>query len=890
MEKHELLHLLRTDDEYRNRLFKEQIEPVRYGICKLLDFELRPYQRLYSDKIIMSTLKASNEEVVSLQSRQAGKTETKGITVLTLVLFYLNIPWNFNVGWFAPAQSVSIMVARKRIVNQAITCKEYLADFNVRLVTGYGRERVGRNAPVLVFRNDKDEVEGQLRSMSANPRSNIKGDTLDLVIIEDCFPYEAEILTDVGWVEIGSIVEDGVATKVLSYNENTEKLEWNLVSKRMTKYVDNLIKMTYDGGYVVCTPTHKFLTDKGWKEAQDLNDMKVKLLSYDFRANRTDNFGNTFRRYVDRIPYLSVVECEDLRRTWISSERVCKVEGNNDVSRFQNEYMGRRKSWVWGTIHKLCKRVSSIFHESLLEFNKKWKKVCNEGIFRVVNTVGDSSMVYGRWFDSNLCIQYRSQYPFIFEGRKRDNSGILSREIWENEIGTRDTFQKNSLLYQIPLYDDSSSIERYTGLYSSNNASQMERTTSEMCDMFKIIPSFSQEQPKCLFRRMYKRETKKGWFKVLSQKKVFDITVDNNHNFFVRFGNGQPILAHNCQEVDQNKMDVDIFPMASTGAPIVMDGVPIPDAEKMNQYYIETITKNPRKSFLLSVDWKRACAFTKDELIELDAWDEDTEIYVDEVNAYENGSDSYRYYINQYRKYILNMRKRMMVTDPQAFLSQYELKWFTGARKLISLEDIMELEQEYDMNALNGRFCGLDIAKVMDSTVGIIFERYLGEHYLIGLFEREGVDYTQQAVDFVGFLKDFRPLRYTLMDSTGGGELFMDNFKAILYKEPREIVKEIGSWDGFDFRNREEVNRMNQIFCSDLMRGNIHFDRRLVNNELLNKLIEQVHTVDRVYHGHYLWLEAPSKSQHDDYPAAMALARYASEEKSQKVFIGELSI
>jgi len=33
---------------------------------------------------------------------------------------------------------------------------------------------------------------------------------------------------------------------------------------------------------------------------------------------------------------------------------------------------------------------------------------------------------------------------------------------------------------------------------------------------------------------------------------------------------------------------------------------------------------------------------------------------------------------------------------------------------------------------------------VSDSTVGVILERYLGEHHIVGLFQRYGIDYPQQ--------------------------------------------------------------------------------------------------------------------------------------------------
>ena len=55
------------------------------------------------------------------------------------------------------------------------------------------------------------------------------------------------------------------------------------------------------------------------------------------------------------------------------------------------------------------------------------------------------------------------------------------------------------------------------------------------------------------------------------------------------------------------------------------------------------------------------------------------------------------------------------------------------------------------------------------------------------------------------------------------------------------------------------------------------------------KVMEQIVGVNRVYHGHYLWLEAP-QGEHDDYPVATAMARMASEEKSQLMTVASINL
>ena len=486
---YDILQMLHSDEKYVDKVFKEMILPIRDELLKQVGFELRPYQRQFSDRIIKAVLRANNEEIAALMSRQVGKTETLADTVLTLFLFFLNVPIPFRVGWFAPAQSQSTLIARKRVTERQRDAKELFDDLGVHVVRGYGQKRVGRTSPLLIFRNDELDIEGHVRSMSANPMSNIKGETLDLVILEE------------------------------------------------------------------------------------------------------------------------------------------------------------------------------------------------------------------------------------------------------------------------------------------------------------------------------------------------------------------------AQEIDKDKMMTDIYPMTSKGSPVVLVGTPIPSLVAMNDYFIETVTKNPRNAYLMTVDWRRVCAYDEN--------------YPEELKAYENGTDVYRGFLDSYRHHIEAEKKRL--TD-EAFQSQYELKWFAGVHKLITWDEILDLEQDYTSDKERLRFWGLDTAKIADSTVGTVLERYLGKYHIVGLFERQGTDYPTQAIEFIEWLKKFQPLRYGFIDSTGGGEAFIDLIRKDLFK--------LSYYDPFNFSARADVNRMFQTFCMDLRHQKIHYSKENVDKRLLNSLMEQLSTVNRVYHGHYLWLESTGK-EHDDYIHSLALAHYA---------------
>ena len=96
----------------------------------------------------------------------------------------------------------------------------------------------------------------------------------DLIISDECFPYDTEVLTDVGRVRIGDIVENGVGSSVLAYDKTAGKTEWKPVVRRLRKKLSKvLVRVVHEQGTVVCTADHKVWTEsRGYVKAQDLND------------------------------------------------------------------------------------------------------------------------------------------------------------------------------------------------------------------------------------------------------------------------------------------------------------------------------------------------------------------------------------------------------------------------------------------------------------------------------------------------------------------------------------------------------------------------------------------------------------------------------------------
>jgi len=102
--------------------------------------------------------------------------------------------------------------------------------------------------------------------------SLILNSKFDLVIVDECFTYDTKIMTEMGEMNIGDIVENGLDIKILTYNHKKEKLEYKKINRWIRKNKDTILKIKLNNGlFIECTDNHKFyVKNKGYVRAKDL--------------------------------------------------------------------------------------------------------------------------------------------------------------------------------------------------------------------------------------------------------------------------------------------------------------------------------------------------------------------------------------------------------------------------------------------------------------------------------------------------------------------------------------------------------------------------------------------------------------------------------------------
>lgn len=129
--------------------------------------------------------------------------------------------------------------------------------------------------------------------------SELKALGVKKAIVDECFPYKTPIVTSRGVEFIGDIhnkIEVGEDVHVQSYNAQTNTLEFKKVVASKNNGLRELLRIIHSSGAVECTPNHKLLTASGWKQVQDMYVGEALISSmntshtFNYEVLNTDQF------------------------------------------------------------------------------------------------------------------------------------------------------------------------------------------------------------------------------------------------------------------------------------------------------------------------------------------------------------------------------------------------------------------------------------------------------------------------------------------------------------------------------------------------------------------------------------------------------------------------
>lgn len=102
----------------------------------------------------------------------------------------------------------------------------------------------------------------------------LRGRSCDVFMFDECFPYDQNIEIEGGKIKIGKLYDLFFAGKQLplvkTYNEKNDSFEYKKILNAWCRGERKLVKLTCGNREIKCTTNHKFLTTNGWKMVSEL--------------------------------------------------------------------------------------------------------------------------------------------------------------------------------------------------------------------------------------------------------------------------------------------------------------------------------------------------------------------------------------------------------------------------------------------------------------------------------------------------------------------------------------------------------------------------------------------------------------------------------------------
>lgn len=249
----------------KNEVTYPDLKPLRWKVKP--DFDPFPYQ---------------NDSVRLLIEKRHGNISLPTGSGKSLALLLLAQQMGLNTVVITPSQSIFT---------------ELLTEFQLRLgkdvVGGYGDgyKDVGQKITIAIGKSLTMLEEGTSEyEFFKNKKA---------ILIDECFRYDTRIHTNEGPMRIGSIVNKFLSNQkipmVLSFNEREKSFEYKKITNAWRKPLTDLVEIKSGLLKFQCTKNHKILTKEGWKKAFEIKkDDQIVSKCNNKKSNFNGKIPNNF--------------------------------------------------------------------------------------------------------------------------------------------------------------------------------------------------------------------------------------------------------------------------------------------------------------------------------------------------------------------------------------------------------------------------------------------------------------------------------------------------------------------------------------------------------------------------------------------------------------------
>jgi len=410
-------------------------------------------------------------------------------------------------------------------------------------------------------------------------------DKIDCVVADECFPYNTKILTNVGELKIGDIVENALDIKIITYNHKLKKTEPKSISRYLYNGRKKTIKVRFSNGVIIeCTPDHKFysIDDDKYKS---IESFKIGEKLYEYKteksedSNRSEDMSTMQTKFQTKEKFTNILFKKMFIKFYF--ERKCPkgvdnqrkkwkfiTKYNKDMSDLSERIPVKKTLWSEILFNKLfCKM------ENESTRNKEmciYKRECRENFGGIVKKLQGETRTKNSIIETNETKQSDVQSRILRENEKKiywknifikrwkraidkTTNNIISSNFRDNQNGNGmcdtniETIKENECGSKIPT--DTLQSGYWNTRNKISNRDRRKFTQNKEVEILRqkengnigIVWVENIEILESGDRPEFRGGDNKN-------KRVYDLEVEDNHNFFA---NG--ILVSNCQKLKNTK-------------------------------------------------------------------------------------------------------------------------------------------------------------------------------------------------------------------------------------------------------------------------------------------------------------------------------------------------
>lgn len=392
----------------------------------------------------------------------------------------------------------------------------------------------------------------------------LKGLNPQVIIGDECFIYETPILTNKGWLSIGSIVENKIKVSIASYNFTTNNVEFHPITHYFkNKRHSKLVEIKWVDGSFICTENHKiWIEGEGYVSAKEIHVGSYMSLVQKTLLDEKSGENNKKMLF------------DTLCSTRTRLKTRCKTK---NIACSKKETCNKKMSMVWGTIRDRTKQRKKILREivfckmeneaarnnchnekskerneynkSITELEKNRKRATSSGR-SIRKNEKEKSNVY----------EWCCRKDVKNKGKQRDTSCVEGKARRKWTIYTRAIAPTKSFGIEMEI----GIADPHTSKTTLSNSIQSRYRKKKIQNCHRSRRSLPQKQKKCTERqkerhtthsvrvesiKVYKRRSDERSVRYIKNNSfVYNIEVKDNHNYFA---NG--VLVSNCHFVKSTK-------------------------------------------------------------------------------------------------------------------------------------------------------------------------------------------------------------------------------------------------------------------------------------------------------------------------------------------------